>query len=191
MLIFALGIWIIPMTLIFAPCRRLVLLVARLQQIEASIMRTRSSPPAVWRRIARIQTLSITLWRETGSNSWSRYAMAFHQVGSPHYCSSLHSELGEYRPTPLVHEQYSLAAVFVKASMYCPAQLHSLSRFPNQINHLQVDFRVYSAKWSISIDGNPDCNLFIPCNIFLAVSFSCTAYWMCIRLSAYDGSGNW
>jgi hypothetical protein len=81
---------------------------------------------------------------------------------------------GEYQPTPLVHEQYSLAAVFVKASMYCPAQLHSLSRFPNQINHLQVDFTVYSAKWSISIDGNPDCNLFIPCNIFLAVSFSCT-----------------
>ncbi|PAN07407.1 hypothetical protein GQ55_1G325500 [Panicum hallii var. hallii] len=61
MLIFALGIWIIPMTLIFAPCRRLVLLVARLQQIEASIMRTRSSPPAVWSRIARIHTLSITL----------------------------------------------------------------------------------------------------------------------------------
>ena len=61
MLIFALGIWIIPMMLIFAPCRRLVLLVARLQQIEASIMRTRSSPPAVWSRIARIQTLTITL----------------------------------------------------------------------------------------------------------------------------------
>jgi hypothetical protein len=59
MLILELGIWIIP--LIFAPCRRLVLLVAKLQQLEASIMHTRSSPPAIWSRIARIQTLSMTL----------------------------------------------------------------------------------------------------------------------------------
>ncbi|KAG0534852.1 hypothetical protein BDA96_04G315600 [Sorghum bicolor] len=61
MLIFALGIWLIPMTLIFAPCRRLVLLVAKLQELEASIMHSRSSYPAVWSHIARIQTITITL----------------------------------------------------------------------------------------------------------------------------------
>ena len=75
MLIFALGIWLIPMTLIFAPCRRLVLLVAKLQVLEASIMRSTSSYPAVWSHIARIQTISITLWRKIGSNSQSRYAI--------------------------------------------------------------------------------------------------------------------
>jgi hypothetical protein len=56
-----LAIWAIPMTLIFAPCRRLVLLVANLQQFRASIMRTRSSSPALWSRLARLQTISITV----------------------------------------------------------------------------------------------------------------------------------
>ncbi|KQK00602.1 hypothetical protein BRADI_3g50605v3 [Brachypodium distachyon] len=61
MLILVLGIWILPVTLIFAPCRRLVLLVAKLQELEASIMRTRSSSPAMWSRLARLQTITITV----------------------------------------------------------------------------------------------------------------------------------
>lgn len=61
MLILALGLWLIPMTLIFAPCRRLVLLVAKLQELRASFMRGRSSYPAAWSLVTRIQTISITL----------------------------------------------------------------------------------------------------------------------------------
>lgn len=83
MLIFGLGVWIIPMTLIFAPCRRLVLLVVKFQELEASIMRSRSSYPEVWSRIARIQTISITLWRKIGSNSQLRYAFELSSGGQP------------------------------------------------------------------------------------------------------------
>jgi formate hydrogenlyase subunit 4 len=52
-MILELGIWVIPMTLIFAPCRCLVLLVVKLQQLEVSIMHTRSSSPAIWSRISK------------------------------------------------------------------------------------------------------------------------------------------
>ncbi|KAF7085151.1 hypothetical protein CFC21_088631 [Triticum aestivum] len=56
-----LGIWILPVTRIFTPCRRLVLLLDNLQQLKESIMRTRSSSPAIWSRLARLQTITVTL----------------------------------------------------------------------------------------------------------------------------------
>ncbi|KAF2946173.1 hypothetical protein DAI22_02g273700 [Oryza sativa Japonica Group] len=59
--ILELAIFIIPMTLIFAPCRRLVLLITKLQQLEEIIMHTRSTSPAIWSFLARIQTIRITL----------------------------------------------------------------------------------------------------------------------------------
>ncbi|KAF7017898.1 hypothetical protein CFC21_031251 [Triticum aestivum] len=45
MLILELGACIIPMTLIFVPLRRLVLLVAKLQELEECFMRPRPPPP--------------------------------------------------------------------------------------------------------------------------------------------------
>uniref|UniRef100_A0A0E0KTJ2 Uncharacterized protein n=1 Tax=Oryza punctata TaxID=4537 RepID=A0A0E0KTJ2_ORYPU len=60
MLILELGIWIIPMTLVLVPCRRLVTLVARLQQLEECL--ARPGPllsPETWSRVARVHTMSI------------------------------------------------------------------------------------------------------------------------------------
>ncbi|KAF0894484.1 hypothetical protein E2562_039196 [Oryza meyeriana var. granulata] len=55
-----LGIWIIPMTLVFVPCRRLVVLIAKLQQLEECIAR-RGPPlsPETWSRVARLPTMTI------------------------------------------------------------------------------------------------------------------------------------
>ncbi|KAG1359257.1 hypothetical protein COCNU_08G007030 [Cocos nucifera] len=56
MLILELGIWIIPFTLVIAPCRRLVVLIDKLQQLWTTITSSLSRPPAVWRRMARLET---------------------------------------------------------------------------------------------------------------------------------------
>uniref|UniRef100_A0A0D9W7V4 Uncharacterized protein n=1 Tax=Leersia perrieri TaxID=77586 RepID=A0A0D9W7V4_9ORYZ len=62
MLILELGIWIIPMTLVFVPCRRLVTLVDKLQQLEESFGRRAPQPalsPETWSRVTRLHTMSI------------------------------------------------------------------------------------------------------------------------------------
>ncbi|KAL5213693.1 hypothetical protein ABZP36_002845 [Zizania latifolia] len=60
MLILEVGVWIIPMTLVFVPCRRLVPLVAKLQQLEECISRRRSLlSPEIWSRVARLHTASV------------------------------------------------------------------------------------------------------------------------------------
>ncbi|KAI4980910.1 hypothetical protein ZWY2020_021395 [Hordeum vulgare] len=61
LILLELGIWILRVACIFTPCRRLVLLLANLQQLKASIMRTRSSSPALWSRLERLQTITVTL----------------------------------------------------------------------------------------------------------------------------------
>lgn len=63
MLLLDLAIWIIPVTLVFVPCRRLVVLVARLQELEECIMRPRSPPPDAWAwsRVGGLHTMSIMM----------------------------------------------------------------------------------------------------------------------------------
>ena len=65
MLILDLAIWIIPVTLVFVPCRRLVVLVARLQELEECIMRPRPPPPLMdswaWGRVGGLHTMSIVM----------------------------------------------------------------------------------------------------------------------------------
>nr|ACG33388.1 hypothetical protein [Zea mays]ACG38501.1 hypothetical protein [Zea mays] len=63
MLILDLAIWIIPVTLVLVPFRRLVVLVARLQELEECIMRPR--PPLMdswaWGRVGGLHTMSIMM----------------------------------------------------------------------------------------------------------------------------------
>ncbi|THU65511.1 hypothetical protein C4D60_Mb05t04440 [Musa balbisiana] len=61
MLILELGIWVIPLTLIFAPCRRLVHLVAELQRVGESMMRPRSASPAIWSRLERLNSVALII----------------------------------------------------------------------------------------------------------------------------------
>ncbi|KAK8915877.1 hypothetical protein KSP39_PZI022915 [Platanthera zijinensis] len=58
----ALGIWIIPFTFFIAPCRRLVHLVAKLQQLHDAILRPSSSLPSnVWSRMASFNHITLTI----------------------------------------------------------------------------------------------------------------------------------
>ncbi|CAL9752461.1 unnamed protein product [Musa acuminata subsp. burmannicoides] len=61
MLILELGIWVIPLTLIFAPCRRLVHLVAELQRVGESMMRPRAASPAIWSRMERLNSVALII----------------------------------------------------------------------------------------------------------------------------------
>ncbi|RRT55707.1 hypothetical protein BHE74_00050538 [Ensete ventricosum] len=61
MLLLELGICVIPLTLYLAPCRRVVHLVAKLQRLHASLMRSRATSPATWRRLPRIDSATVTL----------------------------------------------------------------------------------------------------------------------------------
>lgn len=65
MLILELGACIIPMTLIFVPLRRLVLLVAKLQELEECFTRPRPMPmpprmsPEMYGRMSALHTMAI------------------------------------------------------------------------------------------------------------------------------------
>lgn len=61
MLLLELGIWIIPFTLVLAPCRRLVLLVSRIQGFRECVLRSRSTSPAIWSRLARLNTMTFVI----------------------------------------------------------------------------------------------------------------------------------
>uniref|UniRef100_A0A804J418 Uncharacterized protein n=1 Tax=Musa acuminata subsp. malaccensis TaxID=214687 RepID=A0A804J418_MUSAM len=61
MLILELGIWVIPLTLIFAPCRRLVHLVAELQRVGESMMGPRAASPAIWSRMERLNSVALII----------------------------------------------------------------------------------------------------------------------------------
>ncbi|KAH7687583.1 hypothetical protein IHE45_04G174700 [Dioscorea alata] len=62
MMILELGIWFIPFTLFFAPCRRFVLLVRRLQEIVESITSPEFLSPHVSMRVARLNTMVMTVF---------------------------------------------------------------------------------------------------------------------------------
>ncbi|CAL9766750.1 unnamed protein product, partial [Musa acuminata subsp. burmannicoides] len=61
MLLLELGIWIIPFTLVLAPCRRLVFLVSRIQGFRECVLRSRSTSPAIWSRLARLNTMTFVI----------------------------------------------------------------------------------------------------------------------------------
>ncbi|KAG6504046.1 hypothetical protein ZIOFF_036371 [Zingiber officinale] len=62
MLILELGIWLIPFTLVLAPFRRLVLLVSKLRQIRDGVVASRSTSPAIWMRLARINSTALVVY---------------------------------------------------------------------------------------------------------------------------------
>lgn len=63
MLILELGACIVPVTLIFVPLRRLVLLVAKLQELEECFTRPRPMPPRMspemYGRMSALHTMAI------------------------------------------------------------------------------------------------------------------------------------
>jgi len=61
MLILELGIWVLPFTLLLAPARRMVRLVAALQRIFLAVA-CRAPPPAlgeVWSRLDRLDSATV------------------------------------------------------------------------------------------------------------------------------------
>jgi len=61
MLILELGIWVLPFTLLLAPARRMVRLVAELQRIFLAVA-CRAPPPAlgeVWSRLDRLDSATV------------------------------------------------------------------------------------------------------------------------------------
>ncbi|PUZ62275.1 hypothetical protein GQ55_4G343800 [Panicum hallii var. hallii] len=62
MLILELGIWVLPFTLLLAPARRMVRLVAELQRVFLAVAFHRASPPAlgeVWSRLDRLDSATV------------------------------------------------------------------------------------------------------------------------------------
>ncbi|KAF8662115.1 hypothetical protein HU200_056307 [Digitaria exilis] len=62
MLILELGIWVLPFTLLLAPARRMVSLVAELQRIFLAIACRRAPPPGlgeVWSRLDRLDSATV------------------------------------------------------------------------------------------------------------------------------------
>ncbi|OAY78447.1 hypothetical protein ACMD2_09024 [Ananas comosus] len=63
MFIVEFGIWVIPLTLILAPCRRFVALIAMLQQLHQSILLCPQflDSPEISTRIARLNSMAFVL----------------------------------------------------------------------------------------------------------------------------------
>uniref|UniRef100_A0A452YNT7 Uncharacterized protein n=5 Tax=Triticinae TaxID=1648030 RepID=A0A452YNT7_AEGTS len=65
MLVVELGIWVIPLTLVFVPCRRIVLLLSRLQELRRTMMRPRlvitSREEDMWSRLSRLNSMAFML----------------------------------------------------------------------------------------------------------------------------------
>lgn len=62
MLILELGVWLIPFTLVLVPCRRLVLLVSTLRRILDGVVASGSTSPAIWMRLARVNSMALVVW---------------------------------------------------------------------------------------------------------------------------------
>lgn len=60
-LVLELGVWIIPLTLVLAPCRRLVRLVAELQRLQRSLVRSGYLSPAAWSDLIRVSSLATVM----------------------------------------------------------------------------------------------------------------------------------
>lgn len=59
MLILELGIWVLPVTLFIAPCRRFTLLVAKLQELRRSMAAPRRAVPNLRSHLGRLPSLDI------------------------------------------------------------------------------------------------------------------------------------
>ncbi|CAL5045647.1 unnamed protein product [Urochloa decumbens] len=62
MLILEVGIWVLPFTLLLAPARRMVRLVAELQRIFLAVACRRAPPPTlgeVWSRLDRLDSATV------------------------------------------------------------------------------------------------------------------------------------
>lgn len=60
-LILEMCLWIIPLTLVLAPCRQLTRLVATIQQIKEEILSRDNISPSIQNRVERIQMMSMAL----------------------------------------------------------------------------------------------------------------------------------
>uniref|UniRef100_A0ACD5U4N3 Uncharacterized protein n=1 Tax=Avena sativa TaxID=4498 RepID=A0ACD5U4N3_AVESA len=66
MLVVELGVWVIPLTLVFVPCRRIVVLLARLQELYRSMTTVprlviTSREEDMWSRLARLNSMAFMM----------------------------------------------------------------------------------------------------------------------------------
>uniref|UniRef100_J3N481 Uncharacterized protein n=1 Tax=Oryza brachyantha TaxID=4533 RepID=J3N481_ORYBR len=61
MMVMELGILLIPLTLVFAPCRRLVLLLRRLQELQRSIMHPSFTSGDMLSRFSSLNSMALML----------------------------------------------------------------------------------------------------------------------------------
>jgi hypothetical protein len=64
-LVVELGIWVIPLTLVLVPCRRIVLLLTRLQELYRSMTAPRlvitSREEDMWSRLSRLNSMAFMM----------------------------------------------------------------------------------------------------------------------------------
>ncbi|KAF8698452.1 hypothetical protein HU200_035192 [Digitaria exilis] len=59
MLVVDLGVWLIPLTLVLVPCRRIVLLLSRLEELRRSMAaRPRLATADMWARFATLNSMA-------------------------------------------------------------------------------------------------------------------------------------
>jgi hypothetical protein len=59
MLVVDVGIWLIPLTLVIVPCRRIVLLLSRFEELRRSMMtRPRRTTADMWNRFATLNSMA-------------------------------------------------------------------------------------------------------------------------------------
>ncbi|PAN48844.1 hypothetical protein GQ55_9G424700 [Panicum hallii var. hallii] len=62
MLVVDLGVWFIPLTLVIVPCRRIVLLLSRLEELRRSVARRpRAATADMWSRFATLNSMAFML----------------------------------------------------------------------------------------------------------------------------------
>jgi len=60
MLVVDLGVWFIPLTLVIVPCRRIVLLLSRLEELRRSVVRRpRFATADMWSRFATLNSMAL------------------------------------------------------------------------------------------------------------------------------------
>jgi hypothetical protein len=58
MLVLDLGVWFIPLTLVLVPCRRIVLLLSRLEELRRTMARPRLATADMWTRFATLNSMA-------------------------------------------------------------------------------------------------------------------------------------
>ena len=60
MLVVDLGVWFIPLTLVIVPCRRIALLLSRLEELHRSVVwRPRLATADMWSRFATLNSMAL------------------------------------------------------------------------------------------------------------------------------------